>query len=276
MNNLRKNALISFCLAVAQLFFAGLASGQGISVYPSRLFYHAAPGSSELQTIHVTNEGKSDLLLEVYLKDWVRDSLGEKIYSAPATLPRSNASWVNYTPQQLSIPAGATKELSVKVSTPQGGEPFTNSMLFLSQINKQDTVFKKDTDGRTLGFVFRVEVGVHIYNATASVNQAKQLKFQKFIELPSTTDSLRQFELSIKNNGEDATDATLRFHLTEMTSGKNYPLPDKMISMLPAASQIVKFSLASSLPKGRYQIMVMADAGDNSTLQVAKKQISYE
>lgn len=276
MNNLTKNLLVSLCLALAQLLSVGLLSGQGISVYPSRLFYHASPGSSELQSIHVTNEGKSDLLLEVYLKDWIRDSLGEKVYSAPSTLARSNASWISYTPQQLSIPAGATKELSVKVSAPPGGQPFTNAMLFLSQINRQDTVFKKDAHGKTLGFVFRVEVGIHVYNTTPSVNQTKQLKFQKFIELPSTTDSLRQFELSIQNNGEDATDATLRFHLTEMTSGKNYPLPDKIISLLPGACQIVKFNLASNLPKGNYQLMVLADAGDNSTLQIAKKQISYE
>ncbi|UAY55858.1 fimbrial biogenesis chaperone [Arachidicoccus terrestris] len=250
-------------------------NAQGISVYPSRLFFHAAPGNSEIQTIHVTNEGKSDLLLEVYLKDWIRDSLGEKVYSPPSTLPKSNASWIRYTPNQLSIPAGTTKELSVRLTVPEQGVPFTNSMLFMSQINKQDTVFKQDSRGRNIGFVFRVEIGVHIYNSTAAANSVKKLKFIKLAELPKP-DSLRRFEVEIKNEGEEATDATLRFQLTETTSGQAHPLPDKLISMLPGASQIIRFNLPDKLPKGNYQLMVLADGGDNSTLQIAKKQIVYE
>jgi len=249
---------------------------QGIEVYPSRLFFHSASNNSEIQVIHITNKGKSTLILNTYLKDWLRDSTGNKVYYPPTTLPHSNASWITTTPSQLSIDPGKSKELTVQLKALNNSQPFTNAMLFLSQINQQDTIYKNDENGRKVGLIFKVEVGIHIYNTTPSVNPTKKLKFISLKETTVSTDSLRHFETTIKNEGEDATDATIRFNLTETTTGQKYPLTDRKISMFPGAIQIIQFNFPKSLPKGNYQIIVIGDAGDNSTLQIAKKQITYE
>lgn len=229
-----------------------------------------------METIKVTNNGTAPLVMGVYLKDWERDSLGTKQYLPASSTNHSNASWIHYSPSQLTIAPGETKALDVQLKAPQNATAFTNSMLFLTQINKQDTLYRRDANGKGMGIIIKLEVGIHIYNATPALNPTKDINFLRLKEIPSTVDSLRQFETVLKNQGEDYADVTIGFNLTEVSTGQKYNLAPSKISMLPGAAQAIKFQFPSQLPKGTYQIVVMADAGDNSALQIAKKQISYE
>lgn len=249
---------------------------QSISAYPSRIFFQAGPGQSEVQTIHITNEGTTPLLMDLQIKDWLRDSLGEKVYFPATTQPMSNAKWITLQPSQLQIAPGETKELTVRLTAPAEGALVTNSMLFITQINEQQPVFKKDASGRTMGIVFRVEIGVHLYNTFPQVSPNKDLEFEAFQERGVHNDSTRQFALKILNKSQGICDAKLQLLLTNKITGKQYNLPEKAISMLPGADQIVSFDISSKLPKGDYQLVAILDAGESSELKVAKKEISYD
>lgn len=252
------------------------SKAQSISAYPSRIFFQAGPGQSEVQTVHITNEGSGALLMDLQIKDWLRDSLGEKVYFPAATQPMSNAKWITLQPAQLQIAPGETKDLTVRLTAPLKGASVTNSMLFITQINEQQPVYKKDATGRTMGIVFRVEVGIHLYNTFPQVSPNKDLEFEQFQERGTLSDSTRQFALKILNKSQVICDAKLQLQLTNKTTGKQYNLPEKAISMFPSAEQTVLFDISSKLPKGSYQLIAILDAGESSELKVAKKEISYE
>ncbi|HTN38767.1 MAG TPA: hypothetical protein VL053_16920 [Arachidicoccus sp.] len=252
------------------------SKAQSISAYPSRIFFQAGPGQSEVQSVHITNEGSTPLLMDLQIKDWLRDSLGEKVYFPAATQPMSNAKWIALQPSQLQIAPGETKELTVRLSAPLKGASVTNSMLFITQINEQQPVYKKDATGRTMGIVFRVEVGIHLYNTFPQVSPNKDLEFEQFQERGVRNDSTRQFALKILNKSQGICDAKLKLQLTNKTTGQQYNLPEKAISMLPGSEQTVFSDISAKLPQGHYQLIAILDAGESSALKVAKKEISYE
>ncbi|WP_018627725.1 hypothetical protein [Niabella aurantiaca] len=248
---------------------------QGVSVTPSRIFFSTPAGQSATRQIKISNTDKAVLILNARLKDWYRDSLGNKIYAEAGSLPASNARWMRVDPLQLVLQPGETKEVTVSIQVPEQPVPVTNSMLFLSQVNERKPVTGLDASGKKVAVIIKVEVGVHLYNTLPGLGR-KDLEFTTFGDNGFITDSIRQLVITIRNNGEVPTDATLRFELTNKSSGDNIRLPSRAISMLPGSVQVIPINVPARLSKGRYQAAAILDSGDGTDLKVAQKEITYE
>lgn len=247
---------------------------QGITVNPSRIFFNLAPEQTSSQVIRITNPGNEPIVFNAYLKDWYRDSTGEKIYSDTGSLPTSNASWLRTSPSQLEIQPGQTKEVTVYMQVPADAKPVANSMLFLSQVNEQKPVYK-NTGGRKVGIHIRLEVGVHIYNVQPQLSK-KEFTFLSFEDLGLINDTTKRLAVKVKNIGEIPVDAYIRLELTNKATGDELKIASQAISMLPNAEQFVYFSIPAHLEKGKYLATAILDFGNDSDLKVAEKAIEYE
>ncbi|MCB0663383.1 MAG: hypothetical protein KDC24_11630, partial [Saprospiraceae bacterium] len=75
-----------FPLLLSIVLFATirLFSQSGVSVNNGKLFFSALPGEEEIIEVLLSNPNNTDLVLQSYLMDWQRDTLGKKIYSKPS------------------------------------------------------------------------------------------------------------------------------------------------------------------------------------------------
>ncbi|SDD32763.1 COG1470 family protein [Niabella drilacis] len=257
------------------LLYSSRAGAQSVAITPSRIFFNSPAGQAATERIRVSNTDSGVLILNAALRDWYRDSLGNKIYSGPGSLSTSNANWIRIDPQQLILQPGETKEVTVSLQVPESAKPVTNSMLFLTQVNERKPVKGIDRSGRKVDILIRVEIGIQLYNTIPGINK-KDLAFIALQDRGLNTDTTRCLAATIQNTGDIATDATLRFELTEKTSGNNIKLPPRVISMLPGASQVVFINFPAQLQQGKYQATVILDGGDGTDLKVAQKEIAYD
>lgn len=253
------------------------APAQGISVSPSRFFFTGSAGTRVTQSLSLANPSKHRVTFRLLLKDFYRDSLGEKIYSDPGTTPGSNASWVDGLPSTVELAPGEKKDLPVYLSIPADSssqKAVSRSMLFLSQVGNTDTIVGPH-GGRNMGIQVRLEVGIHIYY-TPSADNRRSLEFLAFDDrgrIPVGKDTVRRYALRVHNGGDVSADATVRLELTDKSTGREIPIPEKKITLLPDTEQIVYLDLP--ILRGQYLAVAFLDTGDQNDLKVAEKDIVY-
>ena len=266
---------IVLLLIVGLVLEAQPTLGQGISVAPSRIFFSADKGGSQTKTIKVTNSGNQAMVLLASLRDWIRDSVGEKVYSLAGTNSNSNASWIRFQPTQTTIQPNESVDISVVITVPNQAAKVTNSMLFLTQINDTKPISGVDANGRKMAINFKLEVGIQIYN-TVPGEESKNLEFISFEDRGMVNDSTKSLVLGIQNNGNIPTDAHLRLELTNISSGATIKLTPKPISMLPNTFQKIALGISPKQNKGKYLATAILEYGEDVDLKVAKKEIVYD
>ncbi len=262
-------------ILLAVLAASNPVQAQGVTVSPSRIFFSVPAGQRFTERIKISNPDSSELVLNASLKDWFRDSLGNKIYFPSASLPHSNAGWMRVFPSQIILQPGESKEVTVTVEVPEAPPPVTNSMLFLTQVNTRPPVEKTDPLGRKVAVLIKIEIGIHLYNTLPSFTK-KDIQFVNVEERTSLKDSMRVVAAVLHNAGEVPTDAFLRFELTHKETGKSIKLPVKALAMLPGATQVVLNSVPARLLAGPYQAALILDCGEDTDLKVAQKELLYE
>jgi hypothetical protein len=267
MKNISNIILLLLC-------FTGLKA-QEVSVSPARLFFTGPAGKNYTQQLLIHNTGSEKAIFSSGMMDWRRDSLGNKIYSPPGTLPTSNATWVEVVPNIVEIEAGAKKEVSVILHVPEkssGAAQLTNSMLFMTQVNAQRS--KVATPGKTsVGILVKLEFGIHVYH-TPLQSQIKDISFTAmYLERSKNASNPKRLAVKVKNTGNVVMDGFLRLELTAKNSGKELKVPAKALSMLPGDEQVIYQELSEDL-QGDYLAVALLDSGEENTLKIAKKDIT--
>jgi hypothetical protein len=251
---------------------------QGVSVSPTRLFFTGSPGERVVQVVRVENPSTQKMVFKLALKDFVRDSLGEKVYSDASSNPGSNAKWVQLLSNTVELAPGEKKEIPVYLLIPTdkklSQQGVSRSMLFLSQLNEQQDAQGRPA-GRSVGIHVKLEIGIHVYYTPDHCTK-RDLEFISFDDRGSVAngkDTLRRFAIVVKNQGDVSTDAAVRLELTDKQSGQEMPIPEKRITLLPGARQIVYMDLP--VLKGHFLAIAMLDTGDQNDLKVAEKDLTY-
>ncbi|WP_257666983.1 hypothetical protein [Parapedobacter tibetensis] len=250
---------------------------QGAAVSPSRIFFSGNPGQTLHQLVEVSNTSTKPLLFNISIKDWERDSVGNKVYHEPGTLSASNANWLEVNSQTIEIPPGATKSVDIMMHVPSGENTkpqVTNSMVFFTQVVEQRPVTEV-TQGSGVGINIQLEFGVHVYHTPTGFSR-KELDFVEFNELTVNGDeNKRAVAVKIKNTGEVVTDAYLRFEMTNKATGEELKIDPLSISMMPFDEQLVQLSLPADI-KGKFLIVAILDYGAGTNLKIAEKEVVYE
>ena len=80
--------------------------------------YMVQPGSRIEPSILLRNHGAEPGEVKTYQADYLFFSDGKNSYGEPGSVPRSNCSWVTFSPQQLVVPANGTSFIHCAVQAP--------------------------------------------------------------------------------------------------------------------------------------------------------------
>ena len=80
--------------------------------------YTVQPGRRIEPSILLRNHGAETSEVKAYQTDYLFFSDGKNSYGEPGSVPRSNCSWVTFSPQQLVVPANGTSFIHYAVQSP--------------------------------------------------------------------------------------------------------------------------------------------------------------
>lgn len=256
-------------------FFVLLSSeilAQGISMSPTRLFFAGNPGQVVTQTVTLSNSSEKDYVFNINTKDWEREEDGNKIYSESGTLENSNSSWISTLESNITLPAKTNTEIVVSMKIPENASPseLTNSMLFFTQIGKQDDLAKQQMG---IGIIPLFEFGLHVYY-TPPNNSTKSLEITAIDELAIKDTNSHAVAVRLFNDGNVVNDATVELELTNTESGEDNKLSPINISMMPNTYQTITFTLPENL-KGSYMGVTIVKMAGTNDLRVGEKTFEF-
>ncbi|MBS1660409.1 MAG: hypothetical protein JST68_05095, partial [Bacteroidetes bacterium] len=190
-----------FYLFLLFLFLLGgtvRTAAQGISVSPARLFFAGGAGERVSQILTMANPTGKALRFKLVMRDFSRDSLGEKVYADAGSMPGSNAGWVDGLPDVVELGPGEKRDLPVYLRIPADStvsqRGVSRSILFLSQTAGFDST-TAGIGGRKVGILVRLEVGVQIYY-TPGWSSRRSLEFLAFDER-GRVDTVRRWAVRV-------------------------------------------------------------------------------
>ncbi len=272
---LMKHSLIYFFLFLVINFSLGLTASfaQDISISPVVLKLNGKPGETINSVIKISNSGKSTYEFQVSIKDWKRDSIGTKIYSEPGTTPHSNAKWVSFPETDFSLKAGERKEFPIYLQIPRDIDlsQSSNSMLFITQVNP----FDGETNNKAIGIKVSYEFGVQLLY-TPPMAELGDLVFQNLEFNSKTVENKSLVKVTIQNTGSVHKNGAVSVELTNKITGEEFKLNPKNFAIMPLDTQYIYFKIPDSVIPGEYLLIALLDAGKDTDLKVAEKNIHVQ
>lgn len=256
-----------FILAITA---SGLA--QGVSMSPTRLFFTGNPGEVVSQNVIMYNSSDNDYVFNINHKDWHREEDGTKVYFESGELSHSNANWVSTLETNLNLPAKSTEEVLITMTIPEDASTveLTNSMLFFTQIGKQQDEIKLD---KGIGIIAIFEFGLHVYYTPPS-NKINSLDIMSIASSSNENEEIDAVHIRVHNDGNIVNDASVEFELTNTETGEEVILDPINISMMPDTYQTVIHKLPQDL-KGEYLGVVIIKMAGTNDLRVGEKNFKF-
>lgn len=253
---------------------AGLAAQQAraqITVSPARLFFEGKPGETVSRTVTLSNNGKIPYEFKTGLKDWKRDSLGNKLYDEPGKLPHSNAKTIKLNESVVIIQPGENKRIPVYMEIPENltDATSTNSMLFFTQ-NISD---KEQGNSPSIGLKVGFEYGIQIFYTPYGAKPG-ELEFLEFDY--SAQAKSKSIRIKYQNTGGLHKTAVLQFELTNKTTGEELKMDRVDLAIMPFDSQVLNVHLPQEITAGEYLVVALLTSDSYQSkraLKVAKKSI---
>ncbi|MEJ7740673.1 MAG: hypothetical protein WKF97_24925 [Chitinophagaceae bacterium] len=257
---------IAFIIAVC-----GAAQAQQISIQPSILDYHLAPGNTESQAITITNLSRKKMIFEANLADWLRDSTGSHEYYKADTLLRSCANWVSVDKDLIELEPGESKNLLVKLRVPADpamAKEMKWAMLFLQSVSEQDST-SRDKKKVSTKINEVVRVGIHIYQTPPYLTR----KEAKAVSFTSVAGEKNSYEFTMANTGDVMLHCKAHLELTNVASGKETKLNNIEFPVFPGGARKIKLVVPGNLSSGKYSALAVLDLDEDLALEALEKEI---
>ncbi|QJW89795.1 hypothetical protein HNV11_10605 [Spirosoma taeanense] len=237
----------------------------GFQVEPPKVYFEEKNNKLAPVRIKVTNPSAVRMVIRASCVDWRRDSLGEKQFHPAGSLPSSCCPYLRVQPETVELEPGSQQEVLVSLNPDKlGNQQLRNGMLMLTQINEREIA---EAQGRKSGFIFKVQIGVHLYHIPAAV----KLKTMEIDTLfLSHNKEVQQLQVRVRNAGELDLESQLRVELTNLQTAEEIKLPPVPVNTMPGERIWLKTLLPEKLAKGRYLIIAIIDSGTDIPLQVAE------
>ncbi len=153
-----------FGLAMAALFSGQAAVAADVTVVGS-LTREAtlSVGQTHGGTIVLRNNTDAPLDVLVYVRDYAFAAGGSNQFPPAGSLPRSNAPWLSFSPEQATIPADATTSVAWRVEVPGSDELVGTywSVLLVEPMTDRFDPAQPDSDSMvTVNTIFRTAVQI--------------------------------------------------------------------------------------------------------------------
>ena len=249
---------------------AGITNAQQVSIQPSILDYHLNPGTTESQSITITNLSQKKMIFEANMADWLRDSTGSHQYYKADTLKQSCATWVSLDKNLIELAPGQSQTLLVKMRVPTDPSAIKEmkwAMLFLQSVAEQDGSTKNKNVATKIKEVVRV--GIHIYQTPPQLT-TKSARALSFTPVPGEKNT---YELAMANTGDVMLNCKAHLELTNVASGSEVKLDNIEFPVFPGGNRKVKLTIPGNLSAGKYSAIAVLDLGEDMALEALEKEI---
>ncbi|OLY90823.1 hypothetical protein SAMN05444008_12357 [Cnuella takakiae] len=220
---------------------------------PTKVFFNAAPALAQKQIIEVRNTDEVPLLLEFNLQDWMRDSLGNKLYANPGAYAQSCSRYIKLSAEKMLLQPGESRELELILTAPP--EPLKqamNAMLMVTQTAEKEADKAK---GVSAQFVMQMRIGVHIYFQPTYL-QERNIEFQRLFfakggsaSKENTLATSNGLISELQNLGQTVEEGKVRLELNHETSGELLPLTTKVSIRCPATGFNCRLPCLQTCPR---------------------------
>ncbi len=220
------------------------------------------PGEQIEGSISIGNKGKSYVEVRIYQTDYCFSADGTTKFPAPGILPRSNAKWLQFDINQLSIPGETNTTLSFKGVVPAG---MTNgsywSMVMVEEIEPISAPFGKvEPEVRRAGV--RVVVR-HAVQIICDVGQPGAPDFQILAKPSFLGGENREYALDVGNQGDWVSYPEVSMELFDSRGVSIKKVLGAKVHLHPGCSYRYRFRLRGVNP-GKYTAAIVFDTGDDN------------
>lgn len=223
------------------------------------------PGQTVSGEVLVDNETDQPQQARVYLRDYLFFADGTNAYDPPGTMERSNASWVQFSPENLTIPPGASATVSYSITIPGDVDPGTWwSMLMVESVDPnsaESTVGEETEQERELGFRQVTRYGVQLASHVREGGQ-RDVAFDR-IQLVADEDGNTWFRSDVINTGTLMMHPEVYMRVFAADGSEFGPFEGVQYRLYPGTSVQQRIDL-SALEPGTYQALLIVDDGDDA------------
>jgi len=243
----------------------------GISVSPPRVYYTLNPGETGSQKVLISNVSKEHLLnLSLTFGDWKYDTYGNNLMFPPDSLNNSCAGWLSVpSGTYITLDPGENREIDLTMTVPTGLSSDANvqtAMLFVTQMNPVDGV-----DAQGAAIRINVRQGIKIYRKSHAP-EVKKVGIEN-LAYEKETNSL---VLTFTNAGNIWINGRVNTSLFNQTTGKESNIEAIDFYTMPGDRRIMHLPFRHALEIGKYTATVMLDYGDETTIEAAELEFTYE
>jgi len=254
-------------LSVSQVLFSQV----GLSVSPPRVYYNLNPGETGSQKVLISNVSKEHSLnLSLTFGDWKYDTYGNNLMFPPDSLDNSCSGWLSLPGgTYITLEPGESREIDLTMTVPVGTGSDANvqtAMLFVTQMNPVEGV-----DAQGAAIRINVRQGIKIYRK-GRAPEVKRVEIEN-LAFDKETNSL---VLTFSNAGNIWINGRASASLFNQTTGKESNIAAIDFYTMPGNRRIMSIPLQHTLEKGKYTATVILDYGDDTTIEAAELQFSYE
>ena len=221
------------------------------------------PGDRYEGTILVKNDTKEPQEAKIYQTDYLFKYDGTNEYGEPGSAPRSNASWIGFSPSYLTLPPEGSVEVSFTVTVPLNaqGHPLIGtywSMLMVEGIAQGSPESSAHRKKGEMGIQQTIRYGIQIVSHIAQTG-TKKIEFLD-TKLVAKPEGGRILQVDIENTGDIGVRPEMYAELFNEKGASQGRFPGVRYRIYPGTSvrQIIDLS---TVPAGTYKVMVVVDAG---------------
>lgn len=263
---MKKIFLLSLCFIGAKSYSQQATPARGLAINPVTVSFNLLPGQTETGKIYIANQMGSKKQFSVYLNDWRRDTVGAHNYTEPGKDARSCAGWVTPDKTFFELEAGQSTEISIRMNIPDSPSTAAQMkwcMLFIETVEEQKA---EQGNGVTTNINNRFRFGVHVYQTPPVINR----KEVRLLSLDALAGNPLKYRIVCQNSGEVQASCMSYIELSNLADGKRYKLPAQEFPLFPEQKRYVDFQVPDTLPKGKYSLTGVIDAGVDVPLEAAQ------
>ncbi len=221
------------------------------------------PGARKDGRIVLRNAADVPQEARVYQTDYTFRCDGTSAYDKPGSCPRSNASWITFSPQQFTIPAKEVLVVYYAIQVPKDDKLSGTywSMLMVEPIAAVVPEAAPSEDGKvTVGVRTILRYGIQMVVHIGNTGRREIKVLDKRL---AETDGKRALQLDIENTGERWVRPTTWAEIYDEKGLHAGKFKCNRTRIFPGCSTRNSIDL-TGLKAGKYQALVVIDNGDES------------
>lgn len=224
--------------------------------------FNLEPGGRVMGDITVENEGDEDGDVRIYLVDYLHYADGRSQFDKAGSSSRSNAPWFSVSPGQASVPAGGSLKVHYSLSVP--ANPALRgtywSILMVEPIPKSLLTPTEQKDDVNLRVLTVTRFGIQMITNIGKSGEVKIRFLDKILVKEGGKPMLR---LDVANEGERLATPHVWAEFFNSKGKSSGPIDGSRHRIYPGCTSRYMVDL-SGLAPGGYQVVVVADNGDDN------------